>query len=217
MIDDLFRSLEATIEPLKLGDDALLLQNFLTAQQTQIIIKEVVKLLQISPFRHMTTRGGYQMSVAMSNCGDYGWVTDNKGYRYTKLDPLTGQPWPNMPSLFYQLACLAAEQAGFRGFSPNACLINEYKVESKMSLHQDKDEKNLQAPIVSFSLGLPAVFLWGGLKRSDKVAKVTLQHGDAVVWGGVDRLRFHGIAPLAIGCHGQLGAHRINLTFRQVQ
>lgn len=207
---ELFQSLEHC----KLGEDAWLFPRFLTAEADELF-KLVMQVAKGSPFRRMVTPNGYQMSVAMTNCGDDGWVTDKMGYRYTAIDPLTQQAWPKMPVLFYQLACDAAKQAGFTDFSPNACLINHYKVGSKLSLHQDKDESNLRAPIVSFSLGLPATFLWGGLKRSDKVYKVALHHADAVVWGGVDRLRFHGVAALLDGVPPSLGKRRINLTFRQ--
>ncbi len=217
MIDDLFRSPQTRRMIFKLGDNALVLQNFLTEKQTQAMIKDIINIINIVPFRYMFTPSGHQMSVAMTSCGDFGWITDNKGYRYTRVDPLTNTSWPKIPSSFYRLACQAAEHVGFINFNPNACLINEYTETSKMSLHQDKDEKNLNAPIVSFSLGLPALFLWGGLNKSDKVVKVRLQHGDVVVWGGVDRLRFHGIASIASGSHSELGRKRINLTFRQVQ
>lgn len=217
MLDDLFRSKKMGVTPLKLGSNALLLQNFLSEEQMQIIIDKIQTLSSISPFRHMKTPTGHSMSVAMTNCGNLGWVSDNKGYRYSAIDPLTNKLWPKMPSLFYSLACKAASHAGFNNFIPNACLINRYDESSKMSLHQDKDEKNLKAPIVSFSLGLPALFLWGGLIRKDKVAKITLEQGDAFIWGGIDRLRFHGVASiLSSKDHTLLKKQRINLTFRQV-
>ena len=155
------------------------------------------------------------MSVAMTNCGNAGWVTDRSGYRYDGIDPNSGQPWPAMPAAFQQLAGRAAAEAGFGGFAPDACLINRYEPGARMSLHQDKDENDFGAPIVSVSLGLPAVFLFGGLKRSDKTQRYRLQHGDIVVWGGPARLAFHGVAPLADGEHAVMGRQRINLTFRK--
>jgi alkylated DNA repair protein (DNA oxidative demethylase) len=157
------------------------------------------------------------MSVAMTNCGGIGWVTDRTGYRYDALDPESGKPWPAMPSSFRELAGQAAAQAGFDRFSPDACLINRYQPGARMSLHQDKDELDFGAPIVSVSLGLPAIFLFGGLKRSDKASRFRLQHGDIAVWGGPARLLFHGVAPLADGEHPVMGRQRINLTFRKAR
>jgi alkylated DNA repair protein (DNA oxidative demethylase) len=165
----------------------------------------------------MLTPGGHQMSVAMTNCGNAGWVTDRTGYRYDGVDPESGQPWPAMPAVLRELAGDAAAAGGFEDFSPDACLINRYQPGARMSLHQDKDELDFAAPIVSVSLGLPAIFLFGGLKRSDKQARFRLVHGDIVVWGGASRLFFHGVAPLADGEHAVLGRQRINLTFRKAR
>lgn len=170
-----------------------------------------------APFRHMHTPGGHQMSVAMTNCGDFGWVTDRSGYRYDTIDPQSGRPWPSLPALFRGLAVEAAACAGFAHFSPDACLVNRYLPGARMSLHQDRDERDFDSPIVSVSLGLPAIFLFGGLKRSDKPQRYRLTHGDVVVWGGPARLVFHGIAPLADGEHALLGRRRINLTFRKAR
>jgi DNA oxidative demethylase len=157
------------------------------------------------------------MSVAMTNCGCYGWVSDASGYRYDAIDPESGKPWPAMPAPFRKLAEDAAAEAGFPGFAPDACLINRYQPGARLSLHQDRDERHLGAPIVSVSLGLPATFLFGGLKRSDPTRRYRLEHGDVVVWGGPARLAFHGVAPLAEGEHGLLGRQRINLTFRRAR
>jgi alkylated DNA repair protein (DNA oxidative demethylase) len=143
------------------------------------------------------------------------WVSDRRGYRYAERDPASGQPWPAMPTAFMQLAQAAAQQAGFAPFAPDACLINRYAVGARMSLHQDRDERDLAAPIVSVSLGLPAVFLWGGATRAGRALRVPLRHGDVVVWGGVDRLRFHGVLPVAPGEHPATGECRINLTLRK--
>jgi alkylated DNA repair protein (DNA oxidative demethylase) len=181
------------------------------------LIADLCDIAQRAPFRHMVTPGGHQMSVAMTNCGALGWVTDRTGYRYDANDPETGQPWPEMPRSFRELAGKAADDAGFRGFTPDACLINRYQPGARMSLHQDRDEHDFGAPIVSVSLGLPATFLFGGLKRSDKAARFRLEHGDVVVWGGPARLVFHGVAPLAGGTHAVLGQQRINLTFRKAR
>jgi alkylated DNA repair protein (DNA oxidative demethylase) len=174
-------------------------------------------LAAISPFRHVITPGGKPMSVSMTNCGAAGWVTDRRGYRYEPVDPQTGAPWPAMPAAFTALATRAAQAAGFAEFLPDACLINRYEPGAKMALHQDRDEADFSAPIVSVSLGLPAVFLWGGAKRADKPARLPLEHGDVVVWGGTHRLNFHGVLPVKPGAHPLTGAARINLTFRKAR
>jgi DNA oxidative demethylase len=214
LVTDLFESLGAmgpSREPL--ADGAVLLRGFVRPQQHELI-SAVEAITAQAPFRHLITPGGYRMSVAMTNCGCYGWVSDASGYRYDAIDPESGKPWPAMPAPFRKLAEDAAAEAGFPGFAPDACLINRYQPGARLSLHQDRDERHLGAPIVSVSLGLPATFLFGGLKRSDPTRRYRLEHGDVVVWGGPARLAFHGVAPLAEGEHGLLGRQRINLTFR---
>ncbi|WNW10312.1 DNA oxidative demethylase AlkB [Pseudomonas sp. DTU_2021_1001937_2_SI_NGA_ILE_001] len=197
-----------------LGPSAVLLRGHALPQaESWLALLEQIEAR--SPFRHMYTPGGYRMSAAMTCCGELGWITDRRGYRYSATDPLTGQPWPPMPDAWRALAGEAAQQAGFQGFEPDACLINRYVPGAKMSLHQDKDERDHSWPVVSVSLGLPAVFQFGGLQRTDKTQRVPLFHGDVLVWGGADRLRFHGILPLAEGEHPRFGAQRINLTFRK--
>ena len=199
-----------------MADGAVLLRGF-----AKPIEHDLVTALQAitaqAPFRHMFTPGGHQMSVAMTNCGNAGWVSDRNGYRYDGVDPVSGQPWPAMPQVFLDLAERAAAEAGFGKFSPDACLINRYEPGARMSLHQDKDEQDFAAPIVSVSLGIPAIFLFGGLKRADKPRRFRLAHGDIVVWGGPSRLFFHGVAPLADGEHALIGRRRINLTFRKAR
>ena len=199
-----------------MADGAVLLRGFVGHFESDLIaaLREIVAQ---APFRHMSTPGGHQMSVAMTNCGDAGWVTDRSGYRYDGTDPDSGENWPAMPAVFRELAGEAAAGGGFKGFSPDACLINRYAPGARMSLQQDKDEQDFGAPIVSVSLGIPAIFLFGGLKRSDKPQKFRLTHGDVVVWGGPSRLFFHGVAPLADGEHAVLGRQRINLTFRKAR
>ena len=199
-----------------MAEGAVLLRGFAGAVEADLIAALRV-IVDQAPFRHMMTPGGHQMSVAMTNCGSFGWVTDRTGYRYDTNDPESGKPWPAMPPVFRELADRAASRAGFAGFAPDACLINRYQPGARMSLHQDKDELDLAAPIVSVSLGLPAIFLFGGLKRSDRPGRFRLQHGDIAVWGGRARLAFHGVAPLADGEHGLLGRQRINLTFRKTR
>lgn len=165
----------------------------------------------------MQTPGGNLMSAELSSCGDLGWVSDELGYRYMRFDPRTGEPWPSMPPSFASLAAHAASEVGYSNFNPDACLINRYRPGAKMSLHQDANERDYSAPIVSVSLGLPAVFLWGGERRGDKPDRVGVEHGDVIVFGGPSRMRFHGIAPVTEGEHPLLGACRVNLTFRKAK
>jgi alkylated DNA repair protein (DNA oxidative demethylase) len=198
-----------------MAEGAVLLRGFARPFESELIA-DLREIVARAPFRHMVTPGGHQMSVAMTNCGSKGWVTDRRGYRYDGTDPETGKPWPAMPPSFRDLAERAAAQAGFDGFAPEACLVNRYVPGAKMSLHQDKDELDLTAPIVSVSLGLPATFLFGGLSRKETPRRYRLEHGDIAVWGGASRLMFHGVAPLADGEHPLLGRQRINLTFRKV-
>jgi len=199
---------------LALAEGAVVLRGFAGAR-TPALITAIEGVSAAAPFRSMVTPGGYRMSVAMTNCGPVGWVSDRSGYRYDAKDPETGQPWPPMPRQFLDLAREAAGAAGFADFEPDCCLINHYQPGAKLSLHQDRDERDFGAPIVSVSLGLPAVFLWGGLKRSDRSRRIRLESGDVVVWGGPSRLVYHGIAPLAEGEHPATGRARINLTFRK--
>jgi DNA oxidative demethylase len=185
------------------------------AAEAAALCAEITTLLLASPWRHMQTPGGQRMSVAMSNCGRTGWVSDRAGYRYQSIDPCSGRPWPAMPARWQELAARAAARAGFARFAPDACLINRYEPGARLSLHQDRNERDLSAPVVSVSLGLPAVFLFGGMRREDPVQRMPLFHGDVVVWGGAQRLAFHGVQPLADGRHPEFGRCRVNLTFRR--
>ena len=212
---DLFASVPLTgpqEEPL--GPGATLLRGFALAQSSEVL-GAIAEVARQAPFRHMSTPGGFRMSVAMTNCGAVGWVTDRTGYRYDALDPETGLRWPAMPPVLAQLAVRAASRGGFADFRPDACLINRYEPGSRLSLHQDKDEQDHTAPVVSVSLGLPAVFLFGGPRREDKTRPIPVVHGDIAVWGGTSRLWYHGIRPVKDGDHPVLGRQRINLTFRQ--
>ncbi|WP_262137121.1 DNA oxidative demethylase AlkB [Pseudomonas sp. Marseille-Q5117] len=197
----------------QIGEQSWVLRGFALPRVDQLLT-ELEAILAAAPLRHMVTPGGFSMSVGTSSCGQLGWITDRSGYRYSSVDPLSGLPWPSMPAVFADLAHEAAERAGFAGFQADSCLINQYVPGAKMSLHQDKDEKGYAAPIVSLSLGLPAMFLFGGFERSDKTRRIPLLHGDMVVWGGVDRLRYHGVLPIKPGHHPLLGERRINITFR---
>jgi len=202
-----------TREPLEEG--ALLLRGFAFAD-AGVLVADAARVADTAPFRHLVTPGGFTMSVAMTNCGRVGWVSDRKGYRYDPSDPDTGAPWPAMPVRFLDLAARAAAEGGFPNYDPDACLINRYTAGSKLGLHQDRDENDAWSPIVSVSLGLPATFLWGGKKRGDPVRRMRLESGDVVVWGGPARFIYHGVAPLKDGQHALTGATRINLTFRKV-
>ncbi|AUJ80810.1 DNA oxidative demethylase AlkB [Enterobacter cancerogenus] len=209
---DLFAEAEPWQEPLAPG--AMILRRF-ALTRAKALLDGINDVAAISPFRHMVTPGGYTMSVAMTNCGPLGWATNARGYLYAPKDPVTGHPWPPVPAVFEALCHEAAIEAGYPEFQPDACLINRYAVGAKLSLHQDKDEPDLRAPIVSVSLGLPAVFQFGGLKRSDPLKRLMLEHGDVVVWGRQSRLYYHGIQPLKPGVHPMTGEYRYNLTFRQ--
>jgi alkylated DNA repair protein (DNA oxidative demethylase) len=209
MMPDLFTEPRETI-----GPGALLLRGYALPRETELLAA-IEAVAAEAPFRHMMTPGGYTMSVAMTTCGEVGWVTDRKGYRYSPTDPATGKPWPAMPAVFRVLAAEAGAEAGYPGFQPDSCLINCYEPGTKLSLHQDQDEQDYSQPIVSVSLGLPATFLFGGPQRGDPTAKYPLQHGDIAVWGGPSRLFFHGVATLKDGAHSLLGRKRINLTFRR--
>lgn len=220
MTFDLFDALPAdpdtppASEPL--GPGAVVLRGF-AREAGPALLEAVGEVSAGSPFRHLITPGGLRMSVAMTNCGERGWVSDRTGYRYDEVDPDLDRHWPPMPDAFRALAHDAAQAAGYDDFRPDACLINRYLPGTRLSLHQDRDELDLRAPIVSVSLGLPAIFLWGGLRRADRPARVRLAHGDVVVWGGLSRLVFHGIGPLAAGDHPLTGGERINLTFRKTR
>lgn len=193
---------------------AVILRGFAESQAASLM-GAVRKISAISPFRHMVTPGGFPMSVAMTNCGVAGWVTERSGYRYEAMDPETRRPWPAMPEIFAALATRAALAGGYADFLPDVCLINRYEPGARMSLHQDRDERDFSQPIVSVSLGLTCRFLFGGARRADKAQRIPLGSGDVVVWGGPARLAFHGVAPLAAGTHPLTGGTRFNLTFRK--
>ena len=212
---DLFESSEAPLPwSQAIAPGAVVLRGF-ARPDAPALLAAVDALVAQAPWRHMLTPGGLRMSVAMTNCGALGWVSDRAGYRYASVDPISGLPWPPMPPLFLALAGSAAASCGFPGFAPDACLVNRYVAGTRLSLHQDKDERDFGAPIVSVSLGLPAVFLFGGLRRADRAQRVPLTHGDVVVWGGPARLAYHGVLPLKAGADGRPGEQRINLTFRK--
>lgn len=198
----------------ELCEGAVILRGFALADEPPILAS-LHGVVMNAPFRHLITPRGFRMSVAMTNCGTLGWVSDRRGYRYDAIDPDSGRPWPPMPDVFRHLAQETAAEAGFPGFEPDVCLVNRYEPGARLMLHQDRNERGFTAPIVSVSLGLPAVFLFGGLRRSDKTLRMQLTHGDVAVWGGPARMRYHGIAPLKAGCHRSTGANRLNLTFRK--
>jgi alkylated DNA repair protein (DNA oxidative demethylase) len=213
-MSDLFDPIVPLTPPREvMAEGALLLRGAALPFETDILTA-IQAITAMSPFRHMVTPGGFVMSVAMTNCGAAGWVTDRSGYRYDALDPESGKPWPSMPASFLDLAVAAAKEAGYPDFVPDVCLINRYEPGARLSLHQDKNERNFASPIVSVSLGLPATFQFGGQKRNDPVRKFALRHGDVAVWGGPSRLCYHGVPELKEGEHGTVGRMRMNLTFR---
>ncbi|OUL98450.1 DNA oxidative demethylase AlkB [Variovorax sp. JS1663] len=216
MTPDLFDALEDDALPATqpLAPGAVLLRRF-ARPRDEVLLAGVAQVIAQAPLRHLVTPGGFRMSVAMSNCGGLGWVSDRSGYRYDAKDPESGRPWPAMPAAFLDLAATAAQAGGFEGFAPDACLINRYEPGTRLSLHQDRDEGHYDWPIVSVSMGLPAVFLFGGGRRSDKAQRIPLAHGDVVVWGGPSRLHYHGVLPVKEGVHPLTGPCRINLTFRK--
>jgi DNA oxidative demethylase len=181
------------------------------------VLADLEHVIAAAPLRHLVTPGGFCMSVAMTNCGPLGWVSDRSGYRYDAVDPDSGRPWPPMPASFLRLATDAATRAGFPRYRPDACLVNRYVPGARLTLHQDRNEHDLEAPIVSVSLGIPAVFLWGGATRKERPQRVLLRHGDVTVWGGPARMRFHGVQPIEEAHHPATGGQRINLTFRQTR
>ncbi|WP_343741065.1 DNA oxidative demethylase AlkB [Herbaspirillum huttiense] len=217
MTGDLFAGLARDPSVETITEGALLLRAFVNEEEAAALMAAIDKVLAASPLRHMQTPGGFRMSVAMSNCGQFGWVTDRRGYRYQSLDPVAERDWPAMPEAFAALAARASAAAGFAGFDPDACLINRYEPGARMSLHQDKNELDMDQPIVSVSLGLPATFLFGGMARTDKPQRMRLESGDVVVWGGPARLAFHGVDPLRDGEHPLTGRCRYNLTFRRAR
>ncbi len=216
MNHDLFDDLAPDRATEHLMDGALVIRQF-ALPNAESLLEGIEKVTSEAPLRHMKTPGGHSMSAAMSCCGNLGWVTDRQGYRYQSEDPESGKPWPAMPAVFRELAKSAADTAGFEGFEPDACLINRYQPGAKMGLHQDKDEEDFSQPIVSVSLGLPIVFQFGGLKRSERPMRVPLGHGDVVVWGGPARMRYHGVLTLKAGEHPLTGGYRYNLTFRRAR
>lgn len=203
-------------EDIVLGDGAMRLGGF-ALDAAAALLDMIADIVRRAPFRHLVTPGGRRMSVAMTNCGDVGWVSDPRGYRYDAYDPESGARWPAMPAIFADLARRAAGAAGYADFAPDACLINRYLPGARLSLHQDRDEHGLDAPIVSVSLGLPATFLWGGLARADRPRRIPLSHGDVVVWGGASRMVFHGVDTIGDGVHPLTDGLRYNLTFRRAR
>lgn len=216
MTPDLFDDLPDEPRSEVLTEGAVVLRRF-ASDQAESLLDAIAGVTAAAPLRKMKTPGGHTMSAAMSCCGEQGWVTDARGYRYQSEDPLSGRPWPAMPEVFRELACEAASAAGYQGFSPDACLINCYEPGAKMGLHQDKDEYDFDQPIVSVTLGLSQVFQFGGLRRNERPVNVPLHHGDVVVWGGPARLRYHGVLTLKAGEHPLTGVCRYNLTFRRAR
>ena len=182
---------------------------------TAALLVQIDLIAAQAAFRHMQVGGGKRMSVAMTNCGPWGWTSSSSGYRYSQTDPLTDRPWPAMPDSFMALAQKAAATAGFKHFEPDACLVNRYASGASLGIHQDRDEQDLGQPIVSVSIGAAATFQVGGLKRSEPLRALPLHDGDVLVWGGPSRLRFHGVKALKTTAGGPDTRH--NLTFRKAK
>ncbi len=199
---------------IQISPDAVLFKAALKPVASSLL-EEIRTISGANPFRQRKTPGGQLMSAAMTNCGAWGWVTDADGYRYSDIEPETGRTWLPIPAVWIQWVNLFCQRAGLGTFNPDACLINRYAPGAGMGLHQDKDEKDLAIPIVSFSLGAPVLFRWGGLNRQEPVSEFLLEHGDVLVWGGADRMRFHGVKKLRRYQHPLTGHYRYNLTFRQ--
>ncbi|MCZ8132570.1 MAG: alpha-ketoglutarate-dependent dioxygenase AlkB [Steroidobacteraceae bacterium] len=179
------------------------------------------RIAAAAPFRHLVVPRGGRMSVAMTNCGTWGWHSDRRGYRYVDVDPETGRPWPAIPPAFLDLAARAAAAGGFPGYVPDACLVNRYAIGAQMGAHRDYDELDMSQPIVSVSIGLPATFLWYGARRTDPPVSVLLEDGDVLVWGGSARAGYHAVrklkAPRGMAPVTGDAPLRYNLTFRRAR
>jgi alkylated DNA repair protein (DNA oxidative demethylase) len=197
-----------------IAPDVTLLRGFAATASLRAAIGAIAAA---APFRHLTTPGGGRMSVAMTNCGAWGWHSDARGYRYVARDPDSDAPWPAMPPSFRVLAVEAAAAGGFDGFEPDCCLVNRYLVGAQMGAHRDFDELDLRHPIVSVSIGLPALFLWYGATRRGPALRVPLADGDVVVFGGSARAGYHGVRRLAAPEPGVAATVRYNLTFRRAR
>jgi DNA oxidative demethylase len=189
--------------------------DYLDRSAQERLLEAVRTVVRAAPlFTPRMPRTGKPFSVRMTNCGPLGWVSDRDGYRYQPTHPDTGEPWPAMP----EMVLAAWERLSGYPRAPDACLVNVYDRAAKMGLHQDRDEKELAAPVVSLSLGETALFRYGGLERTAPTRSVKLRSGDAIVFGGPARLIFHGIDRLYAGSSDLLPqGGRLNLTLRKVR
>lgn len=189
-----------------------LLPAALDVTEQKALAEAVLAAIEGVPTTHYRTPGGKQMSVAMSNLGPLGWVSDAAGYRYQAADPATGKPWPAIPQMLLDLWAREADPA----VPPDACLVNLYRGEAKMGLHQDRDEADLRYPVLSVSLGDTAVFRIGAATRGGRTASVRLASGDVCLLAGEARLAFHGVDRILPGSSTLIpGGGRINLTLRR--
>lgn len=207
---DLFSNNRPPIE--EIYPDLFVLANFV---DTNPLMVQVERITKVSPFRKMMTPNGHYTGVALTNCGDFGWTSDRNEYRYSSSDPLNNQPWLAIPESFKALAKNAAHVAGFKDFEPDACLINQYLIGTKLGSHQDKNEKDFSQPIVSVSIGLSAVFQIFGNQRAGQAINYRLYDGDVVVWGNSARLCYHGVRTLSAAELDPTCQQRINITFRK--
>ena len=188
--------------------------------ETTVELYETVKqlLIQAPLFRPRMPKSGVPFQYEMSNCGDYGWVADKNGYYYTMVNQfMDNQPWPEMPQLIKDIAIEAAHQNNFE-LQPQTCLINVYRTNQQLGLHQDNTEQNLTAPVISISLGCDGVFAVGGMRYTDPTRDVILHNGDVILLGGASRLQYHAMKGIVLGTSPipELNNQRINLTIRQV-
>lgn len=175
----------------------------------------VLEIASVAPFAQARTKGGLT-SAAMTNCGDAGWWSDLKGYRYERQHPETGRPWPPMPAVFLNTVAAAVAGTPWPDFVPDACLINFYGDGARMGLHQDRDERDFSQPIITVSLGADGDFLVGGRTRTERAQVLPVRNGDVLIMGGESRMRFHGIRKIHPGTSPLAGlAGRISLTFRR--
>ena len=189
-----------------------LLPAALDAREQKALAETVLGVLEAFPAAHYVTPGGKAMSVAMSNLGPLGWVSDARGYRYQATHPATGRPWPAIPQVLLDLWARHADAE----VPPDACLVNLYRGTARMGLHQDRDEADLRFPVLSLSLGDTAVFRIGGTSRGGKTASVRLASGDVCLLGAEARLAFHGVDRILPGSSSLIpGGGRLNLTLRR--
>lgn len=205
-----------------LPEGTAIFRNHLARDEQLTILDAVASILAEAPPFRLQMPTGPTMINSLTNCGALGWLSDRRGYRYEPNHPVTGKPWPPIPAPVLDSARELVARSGLGDFDPDACLVNLYAADGRLSLHRDYDEADFKWPIVSFSFGNDADFLLGGLKRSDPVTRLTLRSGDVLVLGGQSRLRYHGVRRIRPGtsaiAHAAIPeSGRINLTLRRAR